>query len=558
MGAVLARWHGCSQPWIGVIELSVKKCNSRCQMMQCPRITDASSTAMSIINFSNIIGADCWHERMHRRQGAARTHHTSDFPPRAQRAGSGWGAAATKPLLAVELTRKRQQGLDLFAGAMAPRKAVVLVDPVTEWRQVVAAASDTHHVVVAIQMPDVALPDKFKTFLPSAEALRDAGVAHVLPMDQRDVFSISREVQLLAAECGLEVAGVIPLSEVAVEVTDLIASCLGLSRHNPLDLLTARRDKGVMKAAVSSAGLRIAKYARVDGSLARLRECVEHLSLSYPIVVKTPSGMSTTDVCICSDEGEAASALQSIVGGTGPDGRTVDAALLEEYIGGTEFAVNLMAIDYYDDDNLSNLLVTDMWKYRKTDKARYDSAEICNPHDHPELISYARSVARAVGIKYGAAHVELKARQDERGQYTDPIMIEVGARLSGGRKSTMAREAVGGWDPFAILIESHCGVGQGCRQVRITSGVGYLVPDRFVRHVFLPVERSGRVKEVRSFDDASLLTVYSKAILIKAGDVVEETTDILSCAGFVWLVGEKEDVDRDTEAVLSSFSLVME
>jgi hypothetical protein len=49
-----------------------------------------------------------------------------------------------------------------------------------------------------------------------------------------------------------------------------------------------------------------------------------------------------------------------------------------------------------------------MWKYSKNERARYDSAEICNPADYPELTSYAVEVARAVGIQYGAAHVGSK------------------------------------------------------------------------------------------------------------------------------------------------------
>ena len=138
-----------------------------------------------------------------------------------------------------------------------------------------------------------------------------------------------------------------------------------------------------------------------------------------------------------------------------------------------------------------------MWRYEKTKQARYDNAEICNPSDHPELVRYACNVSRAVGIEYGSAHVELKAMPDENGKYTDPIMIEVGARLSGGRKSTMAQAAIENWDPFTSLIESHC--GQSCQ--RIPNNVDYLVPCRFVRHIFLPVEKAGKVKEVQ-FDYA--------------------------------------------------------
>eukprot|EP00956_Cyclotella_meneghiniana_P006126 scaffold7977_cov77-Cyclotella_meneghiniana.AAC.9 len=135
----------------------------------------------------------------------------------------------------------------------------------------------------------------------------------------------------------LEVVAVIPLSEVAVEASDMISAALSLP-HNPLKLLTARRDKGLMKEAVRSKGLAVARYARVKTLID-----LEEMLLSYPVVVKTPAGMSTSDVYICSNVEEAEMALQSIVSKIGPDGRRVNEALLEEFIHGTEFAVNLMA-----------------------------------------------------------------------------------------------------------------------------------------------------------------------------------------------------------------------
>ena len=219
--------------------------------------------------------------------------------------------------------------------------AVVLIDPITDWKQVIDAAASLGHVVIAVQLPAEALPEKIQSFLPTTLALEEAGVDHVLSVEQRDVFSITQQLQILAIDFNLKLMGVIPLSEIAVEVSDCVASCLGLP-HNILDRVTARRDKGMMKSAVESAGLRIAKYARV-ASMQDVNDAMSRLSLCYPIVLKTPAGMSTTDVFICSSNQEAISAITSIIGNTGPDGRRVEKALLEEYIGGVEFAINLMA-----------------------------------------------------------------------------------------------------------------------------------------------------------------------------------------------------------------------
>ena len=426
------------------------------------------------------------------------------------------------------------------------KPAIVLLDPVTDWKHVIEAARSLNHVVIAVQLPAAMLSAKFRSFLPTKHVLLEAGVDYIITVEQRDVFSITQQLQILAKDADLTLMGVIPLSEIAVELSDCVASCLGLP-HNILSNVTARRDKGLMKNAVKSAGLRVAKYARVD-SMQDVYDSMSSLSLQYPIVLKTPAGFSTTDVFVCSDDQEAKRALTSILEKNGPDGRHVERALLEEYIGGVEFAINLMC--YQDDNNKpTRILVTDAWKYQKTKRARYSQAEICYPNDHPVLLAYACKVAEAVGIRVGAAHVELKADEVNEGSFTNPIMIEVGARLSGGRKSVMAKSAVENWDPFIALIHAHC--GEACE---VSQRTNFLTPKKFVRHIFLPIETRGRVEKIE-LETSQLTTLHSSAMFVKIGDIVDETTDIISCAGFVWLVGNKEQVDDETDAVVSSFAL---
>jgi hypothetical protein len=68
-----------------------------------------------------------------------------------------------------------------------------------------------------------------------------------------------------------------------------------------------------------------------------------------------------------------------------------------------------------------------------------------NPHDkkYASLVKYAEGVCRGVGIRYGMAHCEIKAPFDEKlGRWVNPAMIEVGARLAGGRKAVMAEATV--------------------------------------------------------------------------------------------------------------------
>uniref|UniRef100_A0A7S2VB62 ATP-grasp domain-containing protein n=1 Tax=Entomoneis paludosa TaxID=265537 RepID=A0A7S2VB62_9STRA len=455
--------------------------------------------------------------------------------------------------------------------SLQPPKAVVLLDPITDWRQVVEAALHHGVAIVAIQLSPI--PDKMKAFTPTREILMEAGVTLVHFPQDRDVYQCAQFLQshheISGGSNALCIQGVIPLSETAVEFSDLLSALLGISHFNPLPLVTSRRDKGLMKDAVQNAGLRIAKYARLN-AVSDVPIQIEILSLDFPVVIKTPQGFSTTDVFICQTLEEATTATATILNRDreGPDGRSTRQALVEEYIGGVEFAVNIMACQ-------GIVHVTDVWKYSKApDTARYVSAEICDPH-HDSLsavVEYAKQVAMAVGIRYGAGHVELKARprtarlgEDEDFDcmtWTDPCLMEVGARLSGGRKAAMAKEAVDHWNPFLALILSHC--GESCPLPRTRT------PSQFVKHLFLPIPQTGTIQSValpvassgneKSTDGlVSIPTLHSHVLLVRPGQQVKETTDIVSCAGFAWLVGpSKSAVERDAEKLLSCFHIAIE
>jgi biotin carboxylase len=465
---------------------------------------------------------------------------------------------------------------NIMTTAITRKRTLILVDPVTEWKEVVKASKHNttvaddvcgdrfFDIVVAIQL--IPLPPHIGSFVPSSHDLLSAGIDYVLTMNHRDIYACVHDIHLLLQQqqqqqqdSEFEICGVVPLSELAVDVSDLLAACFNVP-HNQLHLLTSRRDKGMMKNVVSAAGLKVAKHCRISSvkELELILKEENNSFSSFPVVIKTPQGFSTTDVFICSSFSEAVQAFEHICcceaaihsddtpSRLGPDGRKVQHALLEEYIDGVEFAVNIMVLD-------SQLVVTDVWRYHKTDKARYDLAEICNPYS-PELemvVNYAKQVAKAVGIRYGAAHVELKAKEKKAKNdtliYDDPVMIEVGARLSGGRKATMTQAVIENWNPFANLISSHCG------QEAIGTGINF-EPKSYVRHLFLPIIKSGKITAIE-IETSNLTTLHSVAILVKVGDVVKETTDITSCAGFAWFVGDDDTVKLDTQKLLSSYAI---
>lgn len=169
-------------------------------------------------------------------------------------------------------------------------------------------------------------------------------------------------LKTMEAQQNLRFLGVIPCRESSVDIADMLAALLGLRNGNDLGLAGARRDKGLMKLAVANAGLRVAKYARLtrsDGS--EVVDAIRELELEFPVVIKTPRGWSTQDVYICNSMEDAIDKASVVIKSCGPDGRKTQYALMEEFLGGDEFAVNLIA----SPTTPRGVQVTDMWMYHK-------------------------------------------------------------------------------------------------------------------------------------------------------------------------------------------------
>jgi hypothetical protein len=156
-----------------------------------------------------------------------------------------------------------------------------------------------------------------------------------------------------------------------------------------------------------------------------------------------------------------------------------------------------------------------------------------------------------VGIKYGMAHIELKAEFDEkRGRWIDPAMIEVGARLAGGRKAGMAEATIPGWRPFDAMVDAHCGF-----PVQIPSSFR---PEQVAYHVYIPSDKEGIVTQIHGSDFERLPTYYQHSQLAKVGDYVKCSKELNSFPAQLWLKGSATDVLRDAKEARAEFKLDVE
>jgi biotin carboxylase len=194
---------------------------------------------------------------------------------------------------------------------------------------------------------------------------------------------------------------------------------------NPRHVIERCRDKGVMKEHLRRVGGMRINAGAVVHNAAEAIEFQERIG-SWPVVVKPTGGAGSMHVTFASDRGELLRGCQEVLeSGAGE-------VLLEEYVGGSELAVNGMV------DRDGDFLLTDLWLYDRREShgvpnLYYETIKMSSTMPlFAELARYASAVIEGLELVRAPVHMEVKV--DERG----PCLIEVGARLPGGNQPMLA------------------------------------------------------------------------------------------------------------------------
>ncbi|MEU6182726.1 ATP-grasp domain-containing protein [Streptomyces coeruleorubidus] len=214
------------------------------------------------------------------------------------------------------------------------------------------------------------------------------------------------------------VAAVVPATEPGVCCAAEVAAHWGLPA-NPVPTAAACRDKRLMRDLARRTGIRVPAH-EVVREAADLRAAARRIG--FPLIVKPATGAASHNVVLVDAERKLAGALAE--DRRDLFGSVVDEWLVEEYVQGTEYAVNTFTVD-------GRHTVVDTWQYRLPGTDDYD-----NPYwdfvqvdratrARAEVERFALDVLDAFGVRIGPCHVEIKL--DASG----PVLIEIGARLPG-------------------------------------------------------------------------------------------------------------------------------
>ena len=320
----------------------------------------------------------------------------------------------------------------------------------------------------------------------------------------------------------LDVRHVLAGTESGVPLADRIAYRLGVPGNDPSTSMT-RRDKFAMVRALARADLRHARTieANTDGGA---RKAAEELG-GWPLVVKPAASAGSDHVVIAHDIGEVRAAAGEILGTADLYGRTNQAVIVQQYLIGTQFAVNSVSQHGVH-------RIVEVWHDRRTDlgdgRLIYDRMDLLAPDDDriPMLVDYVRACLDALGIVYGPAHSEVMLTAD------GPVLIETGARLQGGDSVPLMRAATGTSQTDAAVqaaLDS-----PGAHAVRARTPYPYAP----VTQCFLQAPADGRISESAIERLRQVPGVAGFVHTPAPGTAVRRTVDLLSSPGTVYLSGD--------------------
>ncbi len=402
-----------------------------------------------------------------------------------------------------------------------PRGPAVIVDPYSSGALFPAAFAE-HGVEVVAVLTAARPPDAF------ASSYRPQDFSRKL-VYRGDLAALAARLRALGPRC------VIAGCESGVELAEQLAPLVLPERCNVPALAPARRDKWRMATAAAAAGLPVIPQICTD-DVDEVRTWLDLANLDgHDLVIKPPKSASTDGVVKVPGGRGWADVFTARLGRVNQFGAVDDQLLVQKFLTGTEYVV-----DTFSDHGEHG--VVDVCRYLKVDNgphmAVYDAMRWVPPDDPavPRVVGYARAVLDAVGMRFGAAHVEIMDTED------GPVLIEIGARPHGGGQPRFNRIATGD--------------SQIDRTVR--SLVGGPVPTdyRLLRHqlcVFHIAPATGVVRNVAALDAIQDLPSHHFSVrhLVEGGPVVATRSLVDSLEfGFVMLSHpDLDQVERDYRIV---------
>ncbi|HEY8278510.1 MAG TPA: ATP-grasp domain-containing protein [Bdellovibrionota bacterium] len=397
-------------------------------------------------------------------------------------------------------------------------RPIVIVDPLSSGVELAPAFKERGIPCVAV-----------KTFEPQSSLgygtrLQTEDFVEVIPK-RPDLEEVLRKLNPLA---------ILPGTDAAIAMAERLSAAITPNFSNDPKKSSHRLHKALMQQALMEAGVPALGTISSSDENEVAAWILERALSDSPLIVK-PANSAGSDKVFHIPAGEDwQQAFRRVL--TEPSkltGERNETAVVQEQAIGTEFAVGTVSAKgkHY----LAHLI-----RYNKLSledrKTVYDfveflpfTAETLGP-----LFEYAQNALDALGIRWGAAHIEIMLTKN------GPRLIEASPRMCGGPVVLFAREASGS-SQADKLVEIFADGDVTTKNLNFK---------KTVMPVFLKANATGFVSNVSALDGVNQLpTIFKKFVWFKEGDRLQQTVDYLSSIGIVALSGEREKILLDYKKI---------
>ncbi|MBE6050073.1 MAG: ATP-grasp domain-containing protein [Clostridium sp.] len=330
----------------------------------------------------------------------------------------------------------------------------------------------------------------------------------------------------------------VPATDYASHITAKVAEMLGL-RGVSYEAALKARNKDLAREAYKEHGVPSAKFKKVKGLEDAIKAVKE---IGYPVVIKPTNCASSQNVFfVDSDEvlKKAADRMNSFKE-TYMGFKVREEYLVEEYIEGQEFSVEI----FQKEEELLFATVTEKITSPLPFFVEYQHILPTSVYveEKDEIIKVAVSAARALGIKSGPSHVEVKMSK------TGPRIIEVNGRPGGDNISSDLLPNALGIDVFKATVQYYLDT-----DINITP-----VKQEAASVIYLVAEKNGIVSRIDGLDILdNNENIIRYDISVKPGDVVKIPESSDDRLGYIIVKGKTpNEAKKNAKDIMNKLKII--
>lgn len=245
------------------------------------------------------------------------------------------------------------------------RKSIIIVDPVSSG-SLLAPAFDDRGILPISARSDLQLSPRQAASYRRTDFQNDLPAGLQYDLGSGDFASALSAARAIATQFGPPLVGIIPGAESGVVYSEKISASLGVPFMNDPRGIKSRRFKWPMHQELAKKGIRIMPQfltARPEDAIDWIRRKLGGWRTVGKVVVKTGMSHGSTQVEICKNDEEVASAILKLLSERTAFGHRNQKVIIQPFIPGREFAVNGAALRH--PDGRLRVRFTDVWEYIK-------------------------------------------------------------------------------------------------------------------------------------------------------------------------------------------------